>query len=336
MINVHEARQKQLNYIGITNDTLAFLKSHEQSFKQITELVVDELYSRIYKQPELAAIITAHSTIERLKSTQIWYFQTMTAGLIDEAFIERRLFIGSLHSRIGLTTEWYLGTYMLYLDIATQHLMSVVPDSWLQIIQALSKMFNFDSQLVLEAYEKDEKALVQKMADDRQQMIATISAAVQELATMMIELTDSTQSVALTASHTAQLQEDSHDKVEQLNAQMTDIRLMGSVIQEVADRTNLLGLNAAIEAAHAGEAGYGFEIVAREIRKLAQSSKQSSKTIQEKLQGMNAIIADVKQRNDETVKLARAQAESSKELASFVSMIESITDELSKLQGVGG
>ncbi|AZN38735.1 globin-coupled sensor protein [Paenibacillus albus] len=331
MINVNDARRKQLDYIGITPDTLTFLKSHEQTFKQITELVVDELYDRIYKQPELAAIITAHSTIERLKSTQIWYFQSMTAGLIDEAFIEKRLFIGSLHSRIGLTTEWYLGTYMLYLDIATHYLMSAVPDQWLQIIQALSKMFNFDSQLVLEAYEKDEKALVQQMADDRQQMITTISSAVQELATMMIELTSSTQSVADTATHTAQLQEDSLGKVEQLSAQMKDIQLMGGVIQEVADQTNLLGLNAAIEAARAGESGYGFEIVAREIRKLAQSSKQSSKTIHEKLRDMNAIIGDVRQRNDETVKLARSQAESSKELASFVSMIETITDELNKL-----
>ncbi|NMO96007.1 globin-coupled sensor protein [Paenibacillus lemnae] len=332
MINVSPERQNQLNYIGLKEQELSLLSEHAGVFRSVVDEVVDRLYDRIESQPHLKDMIHRHSTVDRLKQTQREYWMSLTAGVVDDSYISNRILVGQIHSRIGLNTDYYLGTYMIYLDIATQLLQQSIPDRWTQVVHALSKMFNLDSQLVLEAYDLKEKENIQSLVDEQKTMLEAITAAVQELSAMIVELEQSAALMAENAAKTAEAQEKAHTLTAELNQEVLHIEQMGTLIREIADQSHLVGLNAAIEAAHAGELGRGFEVVAGEVRKLASHSRGAMEQIQDKVGGIVRKLAEVERESEQTSINARNQAASSQELAAFVRMMEKLASDLEALQ----
>lgn len=107
------------------------------------------------------------------------------------------------------------------------------------------------------------------------------------------DVTNTIQDMALSITDLAGNMNEISQKATEVNKRVDTIEKVSNVVKGIADQSNLLGLNAAIESARAGEHGRGFSVVADEIRKMATSSKEQVTEIHNITESIKEVITNL-------------------------------------------
>src|SRR5699024_12219238 len=107
------------------------------------------------------------------------------------------------------------------------------------------------------------------------------------------------------------------------------INSMTTTVKKIASQSNILGLNAGIEAARAGEQGQGFAVVAKEIRKMSDTSKKSAEDISEQLAQIKTYVSIMTEMVDHVSDSVHKNSESVDELRNAYEQIMNTAEKLS-------
>ncbi|MBU0807298.1 MAG: methyl-accepting chemotaxis protein [Gammaproteobacteria bacterium] len=266
-----------------------------------------------------------------------------TAGIIQAA---EGLRDGDLRVRMQVHGADDLASIAMALNAAVEQLRGSMQgvDQQSQQLGGTVQVLNGEARNALASVEQ-QQAQMSQIAAAATQMAATAQSVAQSCEQAAVEAnqtreiasqsnqrsTRTSQSMRILSSRLGE----SATTLQQLRTQTEQITRVVDVIKGIAEQTNLLALNAAIEAARAGEQGRGFAVVADEVRSLSQRTQNSTAEIAETVANLHRVVGQSVTQMEEAVRQAEGDVGSvltmGEDLSAIVESVQLVTDRLAQI-----
>ncbi|MBO0214944.1 methyl-accepting chemotaxis protein [Vibrio sp. Vb2880] len=344
---VQQEKQIGLAYNeGFLGNTRSLSHNVEEQFKTFSETLVSEVSKMRAELDLIKQIVTALVVliivafiwqISRSINVQVQRLLTVMQKISSTNNIGLR---ADLKGRDELTS---IGTYFNQLLDKFEELISGSQAKSHQLTSSTTSMHNELEEVINQFYVQADHTTM--MATSVQEMVATIgeisestNVAAEGVQQAVNNAENGRNVVESTLKNIDQLSstlQSSQQSIASLNDHVEKIGGAVTIIQSIAEQTNLLALNAAIEAARAGEQGRGFAVVADEVRSLAtrthQSTEEITKVVSAIQSQMNLVISDIDQCNaqgQETLHASHQLDESLRQIIHDMSTIQANSERI--------
>lgn len=316
---MNSTEASKAKFVGLTEQDLQRLVSIRPIFEKYVADIVHAFYNQLAQVPALMSIINNHSSVDKLQQTLENYLMDMVSGEIGQDYIVRRKIIGSVHNRINLFPEWYLGAYTLIQNEVLAVLLREMKseNEARDAFSSFQRLCSFDMQIAIATYIdsytssmmrlNEIERIQHRLNESSAMLVATAeetSASIGEKESHVVQMLDGTRDIQESSKQMVSaveegkseiasalneidrivaIMDETRDKSNELIESANKIGEIVQVIHAISNKTNVLSLNASIEAARAGEHGRGFTVVAKEVRNLAMQTQAALEHIHEQI-----------------------------------------------------
>tara|TARA_Y100001960_G_C14762185_1_gene874752 strand:+ start:1509 stop:2588 length:1080 start_codon:yes stop_codon:yes gene_type:complete len=323
----------------------------------IMDIVMEDFYNYIQEFPDLVKVIeSSNRTVDNIKAAQRKHWEMIFEQGFDDSYEQRVKRIGLSHVKINLTPEWYIGGYnrvqQIFIrevrklrkeslfkkskyckDALNKHVLDFLKVSNIDMSISINVYIDLSNQKhdELNARQKDIKDQLALGIQESTQATSDVSASIN---TIVDENNKCQSLISMSKDSLAELSLTSKE----FNKDIEEIKNILNFIKEISEKTNLLSLNASIEAARAGDAGRGFAVVASEVKKLADQTSNSindiTSSLEKVLSGSSLITTSIEQVDELASNVVDSNTVVNDMISAQSAAIEQITATMESLDGL--